>query len=102
MQLEKEFRQAVEEHKYNIIASALMVFENEGIYNHPLLREFKNYKAKEEKAFEVVDMLLDRKSKELYNAIYEVCWNKMKHVICDTKAYGIPESERSKPLGELQ
>ena len=38
-ELEKEFQQVKANHKYNIIASSLIMFEGEGIYNTELLQD---------------------------------------------------------------
>ena len=106
MNLEKEFKLAVEKHKYQIVVSSLMVFEEDGIYENPLLAKYKDFEGDSEtKAFAIANDLEDKANKgdvSMYDAIYEMCWDKMKHVICDTKTYGLPEGERDKPLKKLK
>ena len=105
--LEQEFTEAVKRHKYEMIAASLTVFEKDGIYNHPLLND--KYGTLEgngvDKACEVTDDLKKRSQEgedDLYDEIYQMCWDNIKYVIDDTKAYGIPSEKRMEPIGELK
>ena len=91
-ELEKEIKERIATHKYSIIASSLIMFENEGIYNSCLLqRKYGNDKMTErgqERAYKVADDLEDNADQETYNEIYEMCWQRAKHKIQD-KLYGL-------------
>ena len=89
--LEKELSEKIEIHKYSIIASSLIDYEDEGIYNTDLLKDkYGDDKMKEtgeERAFKVTRDLEKTADSETYNKIYEMCWQKAKHYIKD-KLYG--------------
>ena len=96
MSLEKEFAERVELHKYEMITSALILFERSGIYNYYLLKKKYGDSVMNDRgpdrAFYVADELLDFSKKggqKIYDKIYEMCWRKIKYVICDTKAYNL-------------
>jgi hypothetical protein len=91
-ELEKELQQRIISHKYSIIASSLIMFEKEGIYNSYLLRDKygdeKTTERGQERAFKVADELDEQADQETYDQIYEMCWQRAKHKISD-KLYGI-------------
>ena len=100
MTLEKEFVKRVEVHKYQMIASALILYEEDGIYNHYLLK--KKYGDNimstrgTDRGFYVADELeanAKRGGQKTYDKIYEMCWNRMKKVIKDDKAYNLDNEE---------
>ena len=88
----KELNERIATHKYSIIASSLIMFENEGIYNSYLLQQkYGDKKMSErgkERAFKVADDLEDNADQQTYDQIYEMCWQRAKHKIQD-KLYGI-------------
>ena len=91
--LAKEIHEKIISHKYSIIASSLIMFEDEGIYNSSLLKEhYGNDKMTErgqERAYKVADDLEDNADQETYDKIYEMCWQRAKHNLKDNKLYGI-------------
>ena len=98
--LEKEFRKRVEVHKYEIIASALVLYEHEGIYNHYLLKKEYGDNVMQnngyDRAFQVVEELQEKAingEQELYDKIYNMCWRKINKVIRDDKAYNLNNTD---------
>ena len=90
--LEKEFEEYKAQHKYNIIASALIRFHDEGIYESvPILNPYKEIdEPPTKKAFITLDELIDARNKgdeKEYNDIYEMCWRKISPLINDNKSY---------------
>lgn len=85
--LEKEFEKKKEYHKYIVIASSLILFEDNGIYDCPLLKEYESTEGTgEEKAFAITDDLEERankntQDKERYEKIYEMCWKHLRNKI---------------------
>jgi hypothetical protein len=105
--LEQEFTETIKRHKYDVIAATLIVYEEDGIYNHPLLKnDYENVKGDTiDKAYKVTDDLEKRSHEgedDFYEEVYKVCWDKMKDIVDDTKAYGISDEERTTPIGELK
>ena len=90
--LGKELQERIISHKYSIIASSLIMFEGEGIYNSFLLKQkYGDEKMSErgkERAFKVADDLEDNADQQTYDQIYEMCWQRAKNKIQD-KLYGI-------------
>ena len=82
-ELEKEFQQVKASHKYNIIASSLIMFEGEGIYNTELLQDKygddKMTDRGENRAFKVADELEENADQKTYDEIYEMCWQRAKY-----------------------
>ena len=82
-ELEKEFQQVKANHKYNIIASSLIMFEGEGIYNTKLLQDKygddKMADRGEERAFKVAEELEEQADQETYDKVYEMCWQRAKY-----------------------
>lgn len=94
--LEQEFEEYKERHKYEMIASALILCEDEGIYEEKLLGDYElSYLKGADRAFDVVDDLFDRANNddegELYDKIYEMCWNRIRNRIRDDKSYRLDE-----------
>lgn len=91
-ELEKEFQQVKANHKYNIIASSLIMFEGEGIYNTELLQDKygddKMTDRGENRAFKVADELEENADQKTYDEIYEMCWQRAKYKLSN-KLYGI-------------
>ena len=62
--LNKELKERIATHKYSIIASALLMFEKEGIYETDLLKDKygddKMTDRGQERAFKVVDELEEK------------------------------------------
>lgn len=89
---QKELQERIADHKYTVIASSLIIFEEEGIYNTDLLKEkYGDEKMSErgnERAYKVADDIEDNADKETYDKIYQMCWQRSKHKIQD-KLYGI-------------
>ena len=89
---EEELQERIADHKYTVIASSLIIFEEEGIYNTDLLKEkYGDEKMSErgnERAYKVADDIEDNADKETYDKIYQMCWQRSKHKIQD-KLYGI-------------
>ena len=84
--LEKELQERIAKHKYSIIASSLIMFEDEGIYNSPILRErYGNEEIpnenKEEKAIRITNDLEDNADQETYDKVYEMCWKRAKYTV---------------------
>ena len=79
--LEQEFKEYKEHHIYEIIGAALTICENKGIYDHMLLKDYKNLDLKgSEKAFYVVDDLYDRLiagKPSNYYEVYDMCWDRI-------------------------
>ena len=90
--LTKELQERIADHKYIVITSSLILFEDKGIYNSDLLKDqYGDEKMSErgdERAYKVADDLEDNADEETYDKIYEMCWRKAKHKIKD-KLYGI-------------
>ena len=91
--LEQEFSEYQDHHKYEMITSALMMCEDEGIYEERLLNDYRESDlAGDDRAFFVADDLYDRLyrgEKELYNQVYEMCWKRICTRIDDQKSYRI-------------
>ena len=91
--LEREFREYKEHHMYEMSVSALIVFEDRGIYNHPLLKDYKDLDLTgDEKAYYIIDDLYDRAAhgeRKLYERVYEMCWKKIRNEIDNDKSYRI-------------
>ncbi len=91
-ELEKELKERIEEHKYTIIASSLILFEEEGIYDSYLLKEKygddKMVERGNDRAYKVADDLEDHADQETYNKVYEMCWQRAKNKIQD-RLYGL-------------
>ena len=91
--LEQEFNEYQDHHKYEMITSALMMCEDEGIYEERLLNDYRESDlAGDDRAFFVADDLYDRLyrgEKELYNQVYEMCWKRICTRIDDQKSYRI-------------
>lgn len=92
--LEKEFEQRKRTHKWDIIAAALMKYENKGIYNSPLLidryGDLRARKRGNERAYDTADDLEKRSDNgdiAYYDTVYEMCWKKMRNKIDDQIAY---------------
>ena len=83
--LEKELQERIAKHKYGIIASSLILFEDEGIYNSPLLHDrygdINPNESKEDRAIRIANDLEDNADQETYDKIYEMCWKRAKHTI---------------------
>lgn len=81
--LEKELQQKITNHKYHIIASSLIMFEDEGIYESDLLKDKygddKMVDRGQERAFKVADELEENADQKTYNEIYEMCWQRARH-----------------------
>ena len=94
--LEEEFEKFKDAHKYNIIATSLIVLEDKGIYKlSPILESYNRVKEKgEDKAFMVADELYDNyvngDTKE-YDEIYEMCWKKIRNRLSDKCSYHLDE-----------
>ena len=90
--LEKELQQRIVNHKYNIIASSLIMFEGEGIYNTKLLQDKygddKTSERGEERAFRVAEELEEQADQETYDKVYEMCWQRAKYKLSN-KLYEI-------------
>lgn len=91
-ELEKELQQRIVNHKYNIIASSLIMFEGEGIYNTKLLQDKygddKMTDRGEGRAFKVAEELEEQADQKTYDEIYEMCWQRAKYKLSN-KLYGI-------------
>ena len=91
--LEQEFAEYREHHMYEMSVSALIKFENRGIYNHKLLKDYKNLDLTgNEKAFYIIDDLYDKyveNDDKSYIKVYKMLWNKIRHEIADDKSYRI-------------
>lgn len=96
--LEQELTKRIEIHKDQMITTALACFEEDGIYNSPLLRVYRlttNLNG-EEKAFKVAKHLKERAKRgeqKYYDKVYEMCWNRIKYLVPDTKAYNVNNEE---------
>ena len=90
--LEEELQERIADHKYIIITSSLILFEDKGIYNSDLLKEkYGDEKMSErgnERAYKVADEIEENADKETYDKIYKMCWQRSKHKIQD-RLYGI-------------
>lgn len=100
--LEQEFENRKKLHKWEIIAATLMMFEDKGIYDTYLLADHygnsKTNKTGKDRAFETAYDLEDRcdkGDKELYNAVYEMCWMKSRNRIDDQRAFHNPDDKRN-------
>ena len=75
--LEQEFNEYKEHHMYEMSVSALIVFEDRGIYNHKLLKDYKDSDLSgDEKAYFVIDDLYENKRNkpnDLYYKVYKMC-----------------------------
>ena len=93
--LEQEFAEYKDHHMYEMSVSALIVFEDKGIYNHRLLKDYKDLDSDlkgDEKAYYVMDDLYNRAAhgeEELYNEVYEMCWKKIRNEIDNNRSYRI-------------
>ena len=92
--LEQEFAEYKEYHKYEMITAALIMCEEEDIYNNKLLSDYKGLKLKgDERAFYIIDDLYERAHEKdeykLYDKIYQMCWKKIRNKIRDDKSYRI-------------
>ena len=89
--LEEEFADFRELHKCLIISSCLIACENEGIYESSLLNSYSHITEKgSERADIVLADLIDRSEdgeEELFNSVYQMCWDKIKNRISDKKSY---------------
>ena len=89
--LEQEFREYKEHHIYEMSVSALIMCK--GIYNHPLLKDYKDLKLEgDEKAYYVMNDLFKRAQHgeaELYYEVYEMCWKKVRNKIKDNQSIRI-------------
>lgn len=100
MTLEKELAKRIDTHKYQIISAALIRFEDNGIYNSPLLMGQYGDRTTddmgEERAFKVADELYARSKageSEYYDKVYEMCWRKIRNKFNDNKAYNLDNEE---------
>ena len=92
--LEQEFAEYKEHHIYEIVVSGLIVLEGDGIYDHELLKDYKdcNISDKKEKAYYVADDLCDKyvdNDDNRYLEVYEMLWNIMKNYLSDGLAVRI-------------
>jgi len=85
---EIEFEKRKRIHKYVTIVTALLLFEQKGIYKHRLL--IQKYgtmdRCGDERAFYVADQLQNGDPK-IYDKVYEMCWKKVCNRIPDTIAF---------------
>ena len=83
LSLEKELSEKIHNHKYIIIVSSLIMFEDEGIYESSLLKEKYSDAEMEERgedrAYKVADEIYD--DKPLYDEVYEMCWKRARYVL---------------------
>ena len=93
--LEQEFREYKEHHIYEMSVSALIMCEKEGIYNHPLLMDYRDLESElegDERAYYVMDDLFERAQHgeaKLYYQVYEMCWKKVRNKIKDNMSFRI-------------
>ena len=82
MNFEINFKQDIEFNKLNTIFSALIIFENEGIYEKDIMGDYRySYFKGQDRALDVAKDLFIRakfeEDQELYDQIYEMCWKKI-------------------------
>ena len=93
--LEKEFAKRLSEHKNTVIMGALIETQNQKLYNHKLLKKYKDmpvtflegheneFTYEQTKALLVAEDLEDRAmyngEQEIFDKVYELCW---KHTEC--------------------
>ena len=91
--LEREFAEYKEHHIYEMTVSALIMCEDEDIYNHPLLKDYVDLDLTgKEKAYYVADDLYCRTvngDEKLYNKVYEMCWSRIVDRIDDKTSFRI-------------
>ena len=91
--LEHEFYICSEEHKRQTISTCLAVYSDKDIYSMDVA--LLPYKDRDmgtdiEKSFEVEDELYQRyfhNGDQAFNRIYEMCWELMKDIVDEDKAY---------------
>lgn len=82
MNSEINFTQDIEFNKLNTIFSALIIFENEGIYEKDIMGDYRySYLKGRDRALDVTKDLFIRakfeEDQELYDKVYEMCWKKI-------------------------
>ena len=86
MSIEQEFKKYTDFHIATTIQSALILFKD--LYNNSLLEGYNTYENEDDTSdrayltyFNFVSNSNDKEITEFYN----ICWNKIKNVICDTQ-----------------
>ena len=91
--LEQEFREYKEHHMYEMSVTALIVFEDKGIYDHELLEDYKDLDLTgSRRAYYVMNDLHNKAlegENNLYEEVYEMCWERVRDQIDNNKSYRI-------------
>ena len=90
--LEKEFYEIKNLHKCLVITSALIVCEEEGIYDTALFKDDYSDMAetgyeRAEKVFEDIMNRCINGEEKYFEMVYEYCWLLIRNRISDTKSY---------------
>lgn len=90
--LEHEFQLYKINHKVSIIQAIMRLDEDEGIEYHTLFNSFRHLlngdiDERTEKIGEALYSMYDKGDTELPDQLYEMCWDRIKERICDTRSF---------------